>query len=919
MGNRLGRKFVTALSDVLRQFAPFHTVAKLFVGKSFTDYYDASGYMHTTIDVCLDDAGENFQNSYSTSAFPGTRGTGVFSGIASDIFQPTQGRFLPSATLGGDGYFWSSSSSTNKENPAAPRTSARRRNYKYIFPCSPFDRGGKAQPISLDFMSASGVNPIYNQLDPDYIPKGFAFSSNTFYSTSGSLSGVYLYELNDNFTYDGFYPSSFFPSRAVPPFTDPDDFDITSASSLPVFRDFFGSNIRRTITGIKVEKGNKDRRWWNFAEPNLVNFKFGQGLHALFKDYTVKYFRKLNEYVNYKRKYEGGRNVIAHAFGPLVYNHDFSWSGSIQEDGSKYAFENQNQKVVSTDYPEWSAIAAPAAAEGETYASQEKTTLTLTQGLLSRGAYGTYTHSFDILESPSRSTFTNDTVLSGIQLVSTNGRNFAVWNQKNSYWNIDFRGSDGVTLVKRDVDKNPLNGVRLRFPLDGNLNRLINGDLKFSPLDINKEDKSLSAFAAWGLADKNRTPGINKFATAHSSIGTVVPIKLDNLTPSSVRAAQFAFSGAYTGSGIGSTLNPSLYTVASPSVKTYPRNPDNVTLFKDHILSLQASASTGNWSPYLAIYNASRDEVWDNSTSSWTNASGLDTSAWPLTQLSVSGEAVAAGKFQYWTHRFNLSANVGTSDYLHDQLQFWVHPVGSTAAQSTVNIKKLKLLPEHSHNNTLFPEKVYSGTLQARVAKTSPNLRDQVAAMRVFTHFRPLVGYGLGDSQKSFCYNFRTKMWEETDAQNLDQWKLLPLNKAVGSQTVDFQFHTWNSRTPLRYNSTSQSDYFTSAGKIHAQDTGYYIEVAKPFYGGDNQAVTIEKLSLVDTEYAQAVDCYDEADVKSIFEFFDDISNSDHSRHAFDSSGTFFVSGGSRSEYLEFYGGSHSAVDGIYVFEENEG
>jgi len=55
-----------------------------------------------------------------------------------------------------------------------------------------------------------------------------------------------------------------------------------------------------------------------------------------------------------------------------------------------------------------------------------------------------------------------------------------------------------------------------------------------------------------------------------------------------------------------------------------------------------------------------------------------------------------------------------------------------------------------------------------------------------------------------------------------------------------------------------------------------------------------------------------------VFEYFDDLANSKHSRDAHDSSGVYQLSGGSRAEYLEYWGGNHSATNGIYGFVENE-
>jgi len=55
-----------------------------------------------------------------------------------------------------------------------------------------------------------------------------------------------------------------------------------------------------------------------------------------------------------------------------------------------------------------------------------------------------------------------------------------------------------------------------------------------------------------------------------------------------------------------------------------------------------------------------------------------------------------------------------------------------------------------------------------------------------------------------------------------------------------------------------------------------------------------------------------------VFDFFDTLSNNKSSRDARDSSGTYLLSGGGRSEGLEYWGGSHSATNGVYGFREND-
>lgn len=913
MSQRLGRKFVPALGDLLKSFTPFHTVVNWFLGKTFEEYYDASGDMHHFVDVCVDDTGENFQPSFTTSAFPGTRGTGLFTGIEGDSFNPKQGRYLPSATLQDDGYFWSSTSDTEKEVPNAPRNSGRRRNYKYLLPCGPFQREGKAMPIAHDFMAQ---NPTYGQDYSGFIPKGFSFSGQNFVSTSGSTSGVYLYELNNDFTYQGLVASSFFPVRGVPPYTDLDDFDVESASSLTVFRDFFGANIRRTLINYLVRKGKEDRRYLNFHEDQLTNFKFGKGMHRLFRDHVQTFERNLQNRVNWKHKYEGGFNTIAHAFGPILYNHDLAFKGRLQSESDKYAFEGKNLLTLSGDVPYWSAVAATPAAKLEVYAKADKQEQTILEANLARDSYGAYRDTLDILDFPGRTVFSNDSIVSGISLVAANTKSFAVFNQPNSPYNADFKGDNGITFFKRDKSRDPVDGVRVRYALDANLNKIINGDLQFSGRDdISKQDASLSAFAAWETADKNRTPGFNQFGVANTNSGEITVVTENPLSTSAVRVAEFVFSGGNETSGIGTLTNPSLLTIDSPRVASFPRNPDKVRIMNDYLFSLQASANSTDWTPYFAVLNTSRQEAWDYAASSWVSTSAMDTSAYPLIPMAVSGTQNTT-EYQTWEYALNLSSDTGLLDYANDQLQIIVHPATNTTSAATARIKNIHLYAQSQRRNCLKPNRRYKGTVKARVALAGANTKQEVLAVRVRTHYRPLVGYGYTNLQRSFAYNFKKKFWEDVNHLEQDQWHYVTVSPG-GSVEDTFEFSTENSRTEIFYRSADK-EYFKTAGLVHEENTSYYIEVAKPIFTGELNAATLEEISLVDLEYAEAVKDFEKEDLQVIFDYFDELGDGDHSRSDYNSSSTFFVSGGSRSEYLEWYGGSHSAIDGVYIFTENE-
>ena len=96
------------------------------------------------------------------------------------------------------------------------------------------------------------------------------------------------------------------------------------------------------------------------------------------------------------------------------------------------------------------------------------------------------------------------------------------------------------------------------------------------------------------------------------------------------------------------------------------------------------------------------------------------------------------------------------------------------------------------------------------------------------------------------------------------------------------------------------------------------MEVGKRDRTGEFNGVTLLGVDIVNKLYNVYAEDYTRKDFVDIFDFFDDLSISKSSRDARDSSGTYLLSGGSRSEYLEYWGGSHSATNGIYGFIEND-
>ena len=96
------------------------------------------------------------------------------------------------------------------------------------------------------------------------------------------------------------------------------------------------------------------------------------------------------------------------------------------------------------------------------------------------------------------------------------------------------------------------------------------------------------------------------------------------------------------------------------------------------------------------------------------------------------------------------------------------------------------------------------------------------------------------------------------------------------------------------------------------------MEIGKPDNTGEFRGVTLLGVDIVNKRYNVYAQDYTKKDFADIFDFFDDLNISKSSRDAIDSSGTYLLSGGSRNEYLEWWGGSHSATNGVYGFKEND-
>ena len=976
--SKLGRRGIPAIIDVFRQFAPFHTLNQIFVGSSLTeDYYGTrAGYPEpgkawegvTDIEVIntLQDNAVQFNSTYTHDGFPGTMGTGGFSGISPSIYNPRQGRWIPSATLqpaadeaSEANYFWSGGNdpttapSALKENLQVPRTASRRRNLKYNFVGWAQTRRGINQPIATNFfrpqmtVSAGGQynfpippNSINAPLNiSGFVPKGWNFSAQEYVSLSGDYSSVYSYYNLSSTPFEEFAASSFFPARGVA------DMNIAASSFAPT-RDVFGSQILRALTNIFIRRGKEDSRWLNFSNQGFKNFKFGRGVTRLYQDYNTKFHRQLrnnipSESLKQGTKYAGGFNILSHVFGPGLFNNNFSVKGQIIDNLSALPFGSlRSQFSISATNTDWSAIAAPASINDQhTIVGTDGIERRLSKGILQTQGYNTYENPFDTFERSPVINYSNGSLLSGIELVSPNVPGLAVWNSKeNVLYNVDRVGGDGLTLITRAPGGHPAERMRVRFPLNGNQNYAYNGDFKFPPLDAASNSMSLSAVAGWQLCDAIRTPNINREGLAPGAAQKARINRYSTSTPASVtlvgrgRGAVGALVRP-----LGKRRNPALCTVVDVPDRNTPTNIRTLNPNTRYKLTMDVSSWSTGGTPYVtyALHNLTRNNQWIESDLNWsaTNQS-LSKNQVNTLASSTSDQGLV---WREYTGYIDASAGFQKGDVY----QLWVLPIntnsGSTHAIEVRNIKLEQVEAVQTGRfwngglgNKLFPNEEYNLNITSRSANMAqPNRVPSTSGLahvyaRVVVEQKPFVGNGWENFAKSWCYNWNTKMWDiASDGIPVeDEWKKIPVS-SIESNTANLEFNTKNSRTPAFYNSRSDSSYlqtyFLSAGLVHNDESNYYVELACPEYLGDYEGITLLNVELINKNYNIYAQDYTRKDFQDVFEFFDTLSEGKASRDARDSSGTYLWSGGSRSDHLEYWGGSHSSTNGIYGFVENEG
>ena len=902
--------------------------------------------------------GDQWNSSFVTSSFPGTIGTGIFSGIFPNITNPQHSRWVPSATLYGAPYFWSGGgnqgATSYKQVGNAPRSAGRRRSNKYKFIGWAYTRDGLNQPTNTDLFTASGTDRKRFLYASGFLPKGFNFSSQSYVSTSGSLSSVYSqFDASGNIPsfpgYGGNAIEGYFPARAIPD----EELDVSGWNSL---RATFGSQILHSLAAIFARRGAEDNRWNLQTDLSYTNFKWGDGMMLLYNAYNTIFNNQIRNVVSVGKqqvgdKYAGGFNVISHVFGPILFNHAFNIPGSIVDSVSSTAFPYTGGTTVSASYPSWSAVATtPAILTDPLLVTAAGNVTILNEGILQANAHNTYMHSLDLFEDPGNQYFSNGTLFSGVDTVAPNVNSLAVYNSRtNPSFNVDKLGPSGITLIQRHTTTDPRATVRVRYPLDGNMNYSYNGKFRFPPRDATVKDPSLSSIAAWGLVDQYKASSISAELIINTSIDLNASAALVQTYASASNYVTLSCSGGgklSTSSILGFINNPSLRTNFTPQDRFTPANLRYLEPGRTYALTLDASCnSIGTPLLTYSLLNERNNSQWKQVLPNGTGGTWISQEK-PLSANTVNplfSSTADAGKA--WKTYSGVTTIPYTSQK-SDNHSLWITPMqnGTQTEKVSFGLRDVKFkeispwaeLPKTlgTVGNKLSPNSTYLLNLRAQVAQLAAETPvDEKVFIRIVVEQKPFIGNGYEDFLcRAWAFNWNSLRWEDTkQAEREDQWLRVPLTanrlNASGFQTeedqnFEFEFNTYNTRTPLGYHSLSVqgplNGYFASAGPVHDDDSVYYLEVSKPIRTGEYNGVTIKSISLINKLYNTYAEDLQREDFWGAFTFFERLGTSKSSRDARDSSGTYHLSGGSRSEYLEYWGGSHSSVHGNYGFEDKQ-
>lgn len=324
-------------SQIVNEFSPAHAIPLVNLNLSAIDYSDTDALLFQSIGLDKSELteGVNSISNYQISALYVSsykRNTSAGNDLQRQQLQTLQSPLLKNATT-----------ITN-----VARNTLRRRSYEKIMPSHGYyDRTGFNMPVSFDPVSSlsgivlgfipsslsyqsisnySSIPEVYSICHDSNSPSsfyGYAASStikcrghvgltyNDYYTDRGQLDPIYM-TMYDIVEKRKLYDAS--TTYPVPP--------VTSTTAYQNYlKDTRWKNIYQSYANSATEVSG-----WGLTSVNdYYNFRFGNSLHKLYNLYTKEFNRhRLAEDLEYL----DGANIFSHTYGPILYNHDFNYTGS---------------------------------------------------------------------------------------------------------------------------------------------------------------------------------------------------------------------------------------------------------------------------------------------------------------------------------------------------------------------------------------------------------------------------------------------------------------------------------------------------------------------------------------------------------------------------------------------------------------
>ena len=887
---------MSSMLDVFRQFAPLHVIVRLYLDSDFEDVYQATEDDGTCIGIVLgedDDFDQAIILNYITS------GT-VASGNISDGF-----------------------SSVTYSN--SPRTSGRRRNLHYNLPAPAYTRNGLSMPISYTFGAHSGIpSSIPGMNSSEFIPLGYNFSSNQFFSTKGAASAIYdssnglamsgltvhnpdsgdpwrggdrnnrsgYEDIDANFY--GVDVSTTFPCRALYKYGC--EAAITRSDSHPV---------RQAIIHKTLRTAETEDTAISLGENIYRNFAFSSKFYRSYYDYIRTFGSSLSLHevftstknVPNRTLNDGGPSFLDHAFGPLVWNSSFLAFDRLSSKDSNLSELEALRGTGDTiaDHHQWSHVAAAPFSEGKIYVAKNNTSITLGSASMQTDSRETYLDSLThwgyglgIEDYVSLDSFSENISIVGRSTGSVD--HFVVFNTPDSS-GTSFNGLDttndplnnfstkngSMSLYNRNLIEHGRDNMFIRWSLSRGKSYLRNPLFSFGLSDPDNQDPNASSVAEWQLNDHTSNSDFVGFGASAGSV-TVSSTGSDPDRRNRFISATVSGEGTYGD---------------SDSVSITQTNITGLKPEKEYSLNYSLKSDNTTCSGVRFIVKNTTKGVF-----------ALSGGTWGTTASEAYFASAGYNFFSSGSINFTPSSSFQSGDvYVVGVYPHGPYSGGWTTTTNTVSIESLSLTTSGTRmDNFLTPDHDYSITIRAKegMEDTVTSPPEMSIGVRVITDPMPYAKEtDYGDGRK-FIFDFNSQKWEEFQgAKNTYGWYNLPLSsfelEGNGNwKTKTISFNTKNHKSPY----TVKDPLFRRLGsKLHNIDTPYHIEVCK-LYASEG-FIIIDEVSVIDDSYKYQMSEFTLDEAKTIFTHLDEVNSGKSSRDASDSSGYYLTSGGGRDYYLE--------------------